>query len=150
MRAALATGDDDDVAGELGDLLFAVVNAARHAGADAELALRRAAAKFRTRFAAVEALAASRGIDLAIGRPGRRSTRCGTRSSGTRRPDQRAAQLTIAGEHLPGFVGHRPPGVPPRPRDAEEDEEGDDDADADRLDHAAAVAERHARSPGSR
>ena len=65
VRAAIVTGDDDDVAAELGDLLFAVVNAARHTGADAELVLRRAAAKFRTRFAAVEALATSRGIDLA-------------------------------------------------------------------------------------
>jgi tetrapyrrole methylase family protein/MazG family protein len=65
VRAAIATGDDDEVAAELGDLLFAVVNAARHTGADAELVLRRAAAKFRTRFAAVEALATSRGIDLA-------------------------------------------------------------------------------------
>ena len=64
MRAAVVAGDADDIAGELGDLLFAVVNAARHAGTDAELALRRAAAKFRTRFAAVEALAASRGIDI--------------------------------------------------------------------------------------
>ena len=64
VRAAIASGDDDDVAAELGDLLFAVVNAARHAGTDAELALRRAAAKFRSRFAAVEAMAASRGIDL--------------------------------------------------------------------------------------
>ena len=42
-------GDEDTVAGELGDLLFAVVNTARHAGVDAELALRRAAAKFRRR-----------------------------------------------------------------------------------------------------
>jgi tetrapyrrole methylase family protein / MazG family protein len=64
VRAALATGDEDAVSGELGDLLFAVVNAARHAGTDAELALRRAAAKFRTRFAAVEARAAAGGIDL--------------------------------------------------------------------------------------
>jgi tetrapyrrole methylase family protein / MazG family protein len=65
VRAAIDAGNQDDVAGELGDLLFAVVNAARHSGADAELALRRAAAKFRTRFAAVEALAAERGVDLA-------------------------------------------------------------------------------------
>ncbi len=64
VRTAIEAGDEDDIAGELGDLLFAVVNAARHAGTDAELAMRRAAAKFRTRFAAVETLAASRGIDL--------------------------------------------------------------------------------------
>ena len=57
--------DDSDVAGELGDVLFAVVNVARHLGVDAELALRAAAAKFRRRFEAVEVLAVERGIDLA-------------------------------------------------------------------------------------
>jgi MazG family protein len=39
---------------EIGDLLFVVVNLARHSGVDAEQALRRANAKFRTRFAHVE------------------------------------------------------------------------------------------------
>ncbi len=65
VRGALDAGDEDTVGGELGDLLFAVVNAARHAGVDAELALRRAAAKFRRRFEAVEALARERGVELA-------------------------------------------------------------------------------------
>jgi uncharacterized protein YabN with tetrapyrrole methylase and pyrophosphatase domain len=46
---------------ELGDVLFSVVNVARHLGLDPEAALRDAAAKFRDRFRAMEALAAERG-----------------------------------------------------------------------------------------
>jgi tetrapyrrole methylase family protein/MazG family protein len=64
LGKAVAGGNADEVAGELGDVLFAVVNLARHLGVDAELALRGAAAKFRHRFAAVEALASERGIEL--------------------------------------------------------------------------------------
>jgi tetrapyrrole methylase family protein / MazG family protein len=56
--------DEGAVLDELGDLLFAVVNVARHLKVDPEAALREATAKFRRRFMAVEALAAERGAEL--------------------------------------------------------------------------------------
>jgi tetrapyrrole methylase family protein/MazG family protein len=62
--AAGVSGDDSAVAGELGDLLFAVVNVARHLKVEPESALRAATKKFRTRFEGVERLARERGIDL--------------------------------------------------------------------------------------
>ena len=44
----------DAVEGEVGDLLFTLVNLARHLNVDPELALKRTNAKFRTRFRAME------------------------------------------------------------------------------------------------
>ncbi len=61
---ALLAGDAQKIEEELGDLLFAVVNAARHAAVVPELALRRATRKFRDRFRAMEEAASSRGISL--------------------------------------------------------------------------------------
>ena len=50
---------------EFGDLLFALVNVARKEGIDAESALRASTAKFRRRWAAMEAAAREAGDDLA-------------------------------------------------------------------------------------
>jgi uncharacterized protein YabN with tetrapyrrole methylase and pyrophosphatase domain len=62
----LSAGQDghDALADEIGDLLFAVVNVARKAGVQPGPALDRTNAKFRRRFAEIEAMAASRGIEM--------------------------------------------------------------------------------------
>lgn len=65
LAEATAGSDADAVRGELGDLLFAVVNVARHLRVDPESALRAASQKFRTRFEAVELLARERDVELA-------------------------------------------------------------------------------------
>jgi tetrapyrrole methylase family protein/MazG family protein len=64
VRHAAATGNQDEVHDELGDLLFAVVNVARHLKIEPESALRAATLKFRRRFEHVERLATERGLDL--------------------------------------------------------------------------------------
>lgn len=64
VGAELAAADHEALEDELGDLLFSVVNLARLAGTNAPAALARANAKFSRRFAAVEGLAADRGLPL--------------------------------------------------------------------------------------
>ena len=64
-RAIETKQDASEIALELGDVLFSVVNLSRHLGVDAETALRSAADKFRDRFQSVVALAEQRKLDLA-------------------------------------------------------------------------------------
>ncbi|MDC8804331.1 nucleoside triphosphate pyrophosphohydrolase [Halomonas pacifica] len=65
VEAALAAGDRDHAAEEVGDLLFAVTNLARKLKADPERCLRGTNAKFERRFRRVEAALAEAGRDLA-------------------------------------------------------------------------------------
>ena len=58
---ALKKGDAPAITEEIGDLLFACVNAARKAGVDPELALAAATQKFTNRFIKMEELILSEG-----------------------------------------------------------------------------------------
>jgi len=64
LRRAREASDADAIAWELGDLLFAISNLARHLGTCAEDLLRSANQRFADRFKLVEKYAAERGIDL--------------------------------------------------------------------------------------
>jgi nucleoside triphosphate diphosphatase len=64
IEAALDRGDREQLAGETGDLLFALVNLARHFGADPDMALRATNAKFERRFAFIERALAAQGRSL--------------------------------------------------------------------------------------
>jgi MazG family protein len=61
---ALATGDMDHAAEEIGDLLFAIANWTVHLKIDPEEALRAANGKFERRFREMESLARDRGTEL--------------------------------------------------------------------------------------
>jgi MazG family protein len=61
LEDARANAGSDEVEGEIGDLLFTIVNLARFLKVDPEQALRRTNAKFRKRFAYVERGLAGRG-----------------------------------------------------------------------------------------
>ena len=64
LKAALASGRQEAVRQEIGDLLFTVVNLARMRSIDPEDALRSMLARFKTRFEYLEARAAEQGLQL--------------------------------------------------------------------------------------
>jgi nucleoside triphosphate diphosphatase len=66
VEEALDRGDKADVASEIGDVLFAVANLARHARTDAEAALRQTNAKFERRFRHIEQSLAAQGKILGV------------------------------------------------------------------------------------
>ncbi|WP_024510990.1 nucleoside triphosphate pyrophosphohydrolase [Bradyrhizobium sp. ARR65] len=64
IEAALERNDKAELESETGDLLFALVNLARHVGADPDMALRASNAKFERRFAYIERALEARGLTL--------------------------------------------------------------------------------------
>jgi uncharacterized protein YabN with tetrapyrrole methylase and pyrophosphatase domain len=62
LEAVLA--DQDLAQSELGDVLFSIINLARHLGIDGELALRQAIDRFETRFRHMEARGPLEGLTL--------------------------------------------------------------------------------------
>uniref|UniRef100_UPI000B1849E4 MazG nucleotide pyrophosphohydrolase domain-containing protein n=1 Tax=Methylogaea oryzae TaxID=1295382 RepID=UPI000B1849E4 len=78
LREAHAEGDQAHIEEEVGDLLFVVVNLARHLGVSPEAALRAANAKFSRRFQHIEQCLAEQGKALE-GTPLEELDACGTR-----------------------------------------------------------------------
>ncbi len=64
LKDAMASDDKENVAEEIGDLLFVVMNLARHLGVEPETALKKTNRKFRQRFRFIEDQIKLRGIDL--------------------------------------------------------------------------------------
>lgn len=64
LAEAMDAGDHERIEAELGDLLFALANLARHLGIDAERGLRGTNRRFETRFREVERAVAAEGREL--------------------------------------------------------------------------------------
>jgi len=64
LNAATQSGDTSAIQDELGDVIFSVVNLARHLKVDAEAACRQSSRKFEDRFRLVESQAQGEHVDL--------------------------------------------------------------------------------------
>ncbi|HAN39000.1 MAG TPA: nucleoside triphosphate pyrophosphohydrolase, partial [Chitinophagaceae bacterium] len=64
LQVAEASGNINAIEDEFGDVMFSLVNYARFIGVDAETALERTNRKFKSRFEAMELLAAQQGLNL--------------------------------------------------------------------------------------
>lgn len=64
VESAMASGDADAVFHEVGDLLMACTNLARHLGIESETALRAANSRFERRYRRMEQLAQGDGVEL--------------------------------------------------------------------------------------
>ena len=64
LEQAMLSGDQNEIENELGDVLFTVVNIARHLKVDSEAALRKANRRFESRIRYAESDAASEGRSL--------------------------------------------------------------------------------------
>jgi uncharacterized protein YabN with tetrapyrrole methylase and pyrophosphatase domain len=64
LKKAIDGGSSDEISEEIGDLLFAVVNLARHLDVEPETALKKTNRKFRSRFKFIEAELKANGRSL--------------------------------------------------------------------------------------
>ena len=102
IEAALDRNDSEELAEETGDLMFALVNLARHVDADPEAALRATNAKFERRFAYIETGAGGAGAHAGAGVAGGdgRVVECRRRATAKAQPPvKRSAKAGIPDCH---------------------------------------------------
>ena len=64
LKQAVASGQQEHIEDELGDVLFCAINVSRHSQHDADIALQKASNKFERRFRLVEQIANKDGLSL--------------------------------------------------------------------------------------